>query len=130
MWSVWHNAVTAHSLQAKINPSIDIRCNCCTTCSDEMPIYGFYNCPCALEVWKYIQTIFIHLTGEQPLMGPHVQLYSTLCIFGSTNPQKYLGLQTIWSLLHGSSIWLIWITRNNRVFSQTQWPRSLFQQAL
>jgi len=64
------------------------------------------------------------------MLEPHAWFTPTQCIFGSILPYKFFAMKIIWSLLCGASLMLIWIFRNNKVFSHTQWPQDFVNQAL
>ena len=45
-------------------------------------------------------------------------------LFGERIPKKFATEIEIWHLLHGITLWMIWIDQNNRVFNHEQWHES------
>jgi len=130
MWSVFHSVVAVHTWRAWINTSIDTRCNCCDLGTEESPYHRFYACPRAMEVWDYSQSIIYHIKDVQLINGPHVQLSFLQCVSGLSIPCRFQEIKSLWTLLHGSSLWVIWIAKNSVVFSQDWWPLELIQKVI
>jgi len=111
MRSIWHNVVAVYSWQARINPGIDVNCNCCNDNTEEIPIHHFYLYPQAQEICEYIQSILHHIQEEQPILGLHAHFTSTQCIFRALLPWRFSYLK------------IIWISYNSKDFSNSAWHR-------
>uniref|UniRef100_A0A7I3ZDU9 Reverse transcriptase zinc-binding domain-containing protein n=2 Tax=Physcomitrium patens TaxID=3218 RepID=A0A7I3ZDU9_PHYPA len=55
--------------------------------------------------------------------GPWYMLTWQQCLMGSKLPNKRKSGVTLWTLVRGSVIWICWITRNAKVFSNEDLPK-------
>lgn len=130
MWSIWHNAVAVHTWRARITPGIDTSCSCCNLGVEESPAHRFYFCPQAQDIWTYAQSILLHLLNDAPRSTPHNRFDFQQCVFGTQLPSRYHAVRTIWSSLRGSVLWIMWISRNSKVFSQSNWALDFAHQTV
>ena len=130
MWSIWHNAVAVQSWRARVTPGIDVTCPCCNHGVEESPAHRFYFYPQAQEIWAYAQSILIHLLNDVSKSASHTRFDFQQCVFGTQIPNHYHAVCTIWSSLRGSVLWIMWISRNSKVFSQFNWALEFSYQTI
>ena len=80
-----------------------------------------FMCPRAQHIWKYALTILYLSQAIQPVQGRWAMFTWQQCVMGSRIPRKFREASGLWSLIRGSTIWLIWIDRNAICFQRDLW---------
>jgi hypothetical protein len=89
-------------------------------------------CSLLLEVCSLPASVALHLSSSPSIgpISPSTILGDprlTTCSLRQRSPHKFKPVARLWLLLHGISLWTIWITRNHFVFQGERWSQELVQ---
>ena len=73
--------------------------------------------------WTYSLSILYAYSNIFLVVDRWLGLVWQQCIFGSKLPRRLKHVQFLWSLLCGSTLWLILIDQNTTVFKNEHWPQ-------
>ena len=120
IWSIWHKAVAVNEWRARIAPaSISKQCVFCLPNTSETVKHKFWDCIQARRTWRWATHIMHELCGVRT---GHLDSFNwKQGIFGERIPFKFRKMTKIWHLLRGTTLWTIWVERNDKVFNQEQW---------
>jgi hypothetical protein len=127
VWQMWHRAVATNVWRGVISPNIDITCPMCELNEPENILHRFWFCPMSQLVWEHTSALLSLLT-EEPDVGQDIDWQQALF---AAAPSKFSQRVTrLWVLLRGLTLWAIWITRNQVVFSRVQWHLNQVRQMI
>ena len=123
IWSIWHKAVAVNEWRARIAPaSISKQCIFCLPNTSESVKHKFWDCIQARRTWRWTTYIMHELCGVRT---GHLDSFNwKQSLFGERIPFKFRKVVKIWHFLRGTTLWTIWVERNDKVFNQEQWHES------
>jgi hypothetical protein len=127
IWSMYHKAVAVNHWRAQMGPHINSRCVCCPSNEPETILDKFIYCPQTKLAWEYGLTILYNAQGIPPVNGTWPMLTWQQCLLASKLPHRLKRGKTIWSLIRGSILWIMWLDRNAKSFSDEDWPAQKIQ---
>lgn len=130
MWSVYHHAIAVNVWRHQMCPQTDQNCPSCLLRVPETVKHRFVDCPKAAHAWSYAQSVFNMVMEVPKKNGKGDPLVWQQCLLGSPLPRKLRKGKTLWMVLRGSVIWLIWLDRNADCFSDTKWTPQLREQRI
>ena len=83
--------------------------------------HRMFMCPKGQHLQKYAFTILYRSQAIPQVNGRQAALTWQQYIMGSRLLRKFCFAKQLWSLIHGSIIWIIWIDRNAICFQHEVW---------
>lgn len=130
LWSILHKAVAVNLWRHCGSHHTSEICPCCEEGDPESIQHCFHSCPGALQAWDFATSVLYHAAGFERHHQPWPRLSWAQCVLGVDLPPQLEIYQHLWSLLRGSAIWVIWISRNAHVFTTNRWTQEALEVAL
>ncbi|KAG0625649.1 hypothetical protein M758_2G071300 [Ceratodon purpureus] len=130
LWSLVHRAVAVNMWRHQSNQHASEQCLCCDDGEVETFRHCFFSCPGARHAWDYSTSVLYRVARLAHWPQPWPRLTWAQCLLGTALPSYLQPFQHLWSLLRGSTLWVIWIHRNAQVFSATRWTVPAIEIAL
>lgn len=130
LWSLYHRAIAVNQWRRVASTTTSDLCTCCNRAVPESLIHAFYECEAASAAWEYATTVLYLMLEVQFDTIQRPRLTWQQCVLGYDLPAHLQSGRTVWSLIRGSVLWVIWIRRNASVFKDVQWPKEQLQCAL
>lgn len=130
LWSVMHKAVAVNLWRHCGRHQTSEECPCCDDGDPESIHHCFYSCSGATQAWDFATSVLYHAAGYQRQPQPWPRFSWTQYLLGAALPPQFEQNQPMWSLLRGSTLWIIWIRRNAHVFTTTRWTQDALELAL
>jgi hypothetical protein len=84
----------------------------------ENVLYHFWSCPYSQRIWNYMTALMKRFAA---VPGPWEPPDWKHALFVQEPPRKFQKVARLWLLLHGVTMWLVWISHNHFVFNQSHW---------
>jgi hypothetical protein len=104
-----------------MGPHINSMCVCCPNNAPETILHRFIHCNRTRLAWEYGLTILNMTQGILPVYGTWPMLTWQQCLLASKLPHQLKHGWVIWSLLRGAILWIAWLDRNAKSFSNDDW---------
>lgn len=101
---------------------IDKSCPHCGPQSVESVEYRFYNCPLALQGWRYVANVMWQFFAKRGNLGARKSFCMMQCLFDQPLCKTLRWFIQIWFFLRSNISWITWRQRNDLVFNDLQWP--------
>jgi hypothetical protein len=112
IWQLWHKAVALNAWRGRFSPEVDTTCPVCQTGAVEDTIHRFWFCQSSQETWRYVTLILNRIAVPRGSLTWSMLDWKQ-SIFSSRPPRRFSSIQRLWELLRGTTLWTIWLARND-----------------
>jgi hypothetical protein len=106
LWSIIHKAVVVNEWQGKFLAEIDKSCLHCGPQSAESVGYKFYNCPLALQGWRYVANVMWQFFAKRGNLSARKSLCMMQCLFDQPLCKTLRRFNQIWFFLRSNISWI------------------------